>query len=129
MGRVSQESNDLITEGVVGSKTLVWMANHTVRVLPLPVLVAMNGHTAFVQELHLRCDLIPSGECQRLLAMTASSIAIVVASCLAAGDWSGFWSRVRPQVAPSRGSIYKRSAAQDRCRAAEAGRCGCVSHI
>ena len=49
-----QESNDLITEGVKGSKKLVWMANHTVRVLPLPVLAAMNGHTAFVQELHLR---------------------------------------------------------------------------
>ena len=49
-----QESNDLITEGVTGSKTLIWMANHSVRVLPLPVLAAMNGHTAFVQELHLR---------------------------------------------------------------------------
>ena len=49
-----QESNDLITEGVKGSKTLVWMANRSVRVLPLPVLAAMNGHTAFVQELHLR---------------------------------------------------------------------------
>ncbi len=49
-----QESNDLITEGVEGSKTLVWMAKRSVRVLPLPVLAAMNGHTAFVQELHLR---------------------------------------------------------------------------
>ena len=49
-----QESNDLITEGVEGSQKLVWMANRSLRVLPLPVLAAMNGHTAFVQELHLR---------------------------------------------------------------------------
>ncbi|CAL5220947.1 g3049 [Coccomyxa viridis] len=53
------ESNDLITEGVTGSKTLIWMANHSVRVLPLPVLAAMNGHTAFVQELHLRHNVTP----------------------------------------------------------------------
>lgn len=50
----SQESHDLITEGVEGSRKLVWMYNRSVRVLPLPVLAAMNGHTAFVQELHLR---------------------------------------------------------------------------
>lgn len=49
-----QEGNDLITQGVEGSKTLVWMAKRSVRVLPLPVLAVMNGHTAFVQELHLR---------------------------------------------------------------------------
>lgn len=53
-GMCVQESNDRITEGVAGSNTLIWMANHSVRVLPLPVLAAMNGHTAFVQELHLR---------------------------------------------------------------------------
>ena len=49
-----QESHDLLTEGVEGSRKLVWMYNRSVRVLPLPVLAAMNGHTAFVQELHLR---------------------------------------------------------------------------
>ncbi len=50
----SQESRDRRTEGVGGSRTLVWMYNRSVRVLPLPVLAAMNGHTAFVQELHIR---------------------------------------------------------------------------
>ena len=49
-----QEGAGLVTEGVEGSRRLVWMARRTVRVMPLPVLAAAGGHTAFVQELHLR---------------------------------------------------------------------------
>ena len=49
-----QEGAGLVTEGVEGSRRLVWMAGQSVRVMPLPVLAAASGHTAFVQELHLR---------------------------------------------------------------------------
>ena len=49
-----QEGAGLVTEGVEGSRRLVWMARRSVRVMPLPVLAAASGHTAFVQELHLR---------------------------------------------------------------------------
>lgn len=59
----AQEGNEDQTEGVEGSQRLVWMAKRSVRVLPLPVLAAENGHSAFVQELHLRSGLATTCGC------------------------------------------------------------------
>lgn len=46
-----QEGTDQIVRGVREGGRLVWLADRTLKVLPLPVLAAANGHVAFVQHL------------------------------------------------------------------------------
>ncbi len=46
-----QEGTGNVVQSVRESGRLVWLADRTIKVLPLPVLAAVNGHVAFEQHL------------------------------------------------------------------------------
>lgn len=49
--RGMQEGGDNVVRSVEEGGRLIWLADSSLKVLPLPVLEAVNGHAAFLQHL------------------------------------------------------------------------------
>lgn len=78
--RGMQEGEDTVVRSVEEGGRLIWLADRSLKVVPLPVLVAVNGHAAFLQHLPERYSPMSGQEClhevhlQHILSCLASSL-------------------------------------------------------